>query len=60
MRGCSYPKFFTRNSMGEETLASLLEPGGEYPAIWEAPRLIVVARPDGGAVMGSARDARNS
>lgn len=36
-------------SAGEETLASLLEPGGEYPAE-EAPRLIVIARPEGSAV----------
>ena len=36
-------------SAGEETLASLMEPGEEYKA-GEAPRLIVVARPDGGAV----------
>ncbi len=46
-------------SAGEETLASLLEPDNEYPAE-KAPRLIVVARTEGEAVMGSARDARNS
>lgn len=33
-------------SAGEETLSSLLQPGDEYPA-GEAPRLIVVARPEG-------------
>ena len=36
-------------SAGEETLASLLQLGGEYPA-GEAPRLIVVARPEGEGV----------
>ena len=36
-------------SAGEETLSSLLQSGDEYPA-GEAPRLIVVARPEGGAV----------
>ena len=36
-------------SAGEETLSSLLQPGDEYAA-GEAPRLIVVARPEGGAV----------
>ena len=36
-------------SAGEETLVSLLQPGDEYPA-GEAPRLIVVTRPEGGAV----------
>ena len=36
-------------SAGEETLVSLLQPGDEYPADG-APRLIVVARPEGGAV----------
>ena len=36
-------------SAGEETLSSLLQPGGDYPA-GQAPRLIVVARPEGGIV----------
>ena len=36
-------------SAGEETLSSLLQPGDAYPA-GEAPRLIVVARPEGGTV----------
>ena len=36
-------------SAGEETLSSLLQPGDVYPA-GEAPRLIVVARPEGGTV----------
>ena len=36
-------------SAGEETLSSLLQPGDEY-ATGEAPRLIVVARPEGGTV----------
>ena len=36
-------------SAGEETLSSLLQPGDEYAA-GEAPCLIVVARPEGGAV----------
>ena len=35
-------------SAGEETLSSLLQPGDAYPA-GEAPRLIVVARPEGGS-----------
>ena len=34
---------------GEETLSSLLQSGGSYAA-GNAPRLIIVARPDGGAV----------
>jgi len=40
-------------SAGEETLSSLLQPGNEYPADIGAdktPRLIIVARPEGGAV----------
>ena len=36
-------------SAGEETLSSLLQPDDAYPA-GEAPRLIVVARPEGGTV----------
>jgi len=36
-------------SAGEETLSSLLQPDDAYPA-GEAPRLIVVARPEGGIV----------
>ena len=36
-------------SAGEETLSSLLQPDNAYPA-GEAPRLIVVARPEGGTV----------
>ena len=36
-------------SAGEETLSSLLQPDDAYPA-GEAPRLIIVARPEGGAV----------
>ena len=36
-------------SAGEETLSSLLQPGDAYPA-GGAPRLIVIARPEGGAV----------
>ena len=36
-------------SAGEETLVSLLQPGEEYPA-GETPRLVVVARPERGAV----------
>ena len=36
-------------SAGEETLSSLLQPDNSYPA-GEAPRLIVVARPEGGTV----------
>ena len=36
-------------SAGEETLASLLQPGEEYPE-GDRPRLIVAARPDAGAV----------
>ncbi len=36
-------------SAGEETLSSLLQPDNAYPA-GEAPRLIVVARPEGGIV----------
>ena len=36
-------------SAGEETLSSLLQPGDAYPA-GEAPRLIIVARPEGGTV----------
>ena len=40
-------------SAGEETLSSLLRPGGEYPAdsgTDRTPRLIIAVRPDGGAV----------
>ena len=40
-------------SAGEETLSSLLQPGNEYPVDIGAdktPRLIIVARPEGGAV----------
>ncbi len=40
-------------SAGEESLASLLQPGNQYPAPESAgkkPKLIVVARPDGRAV----------
>ena len=36
-------------SAGEETLSSLLQPDDAYPA-GEAPRLIIVARPEGGTV----------
>ena len=36
-------------SAGEETLSSLLQPDDAYPA-GEAPRLIIVARPEGGIV----------
>ena len=36
-------------SAGEETLSSLLQPDDAYPA-GEVPRLIVVARPEGGTV----------
>ena len=36
-------------SAGEETLSSLLQPDDAYP-VGEAPRLIVVARPEGGTV----------
>ena len=36
-------------SAGEETLSSLLQPDDAYQAD-EAPRLIVVARPEGGTV----------
>ena len=36
-------------SAGEETLSSLLQPSDAYPA-GEAPRLIIVARPEGGIV----------
>ncbi len=40
-------------SAGEETLSSLLQPGNEYTAdmgVDKTPRLIIAARPDGGAV----------
>ena len=40
-------------SVGEETLSSLLQPGNKYPADMgtdKTPRLIIVARPEGGAV----------
>ena len=40
-------------SAGEETLSSLLQPGNAYPADMGAdktPRLLIVARPEGGAV----------